>query len=267
MKMLKKIIIGVVFTSSMLFAKVSMEYSINAVGMSMDYKEYKNGVLLNKESSGYSDLTGAEFQYNYIIKNAGKEDYNNIALKVMALGGNTNYTGSYIGSNLGYGSVLSITTNQIYDVSVDFAHTYQQTQNFKIIVSLGAGYRFWRRKLSAQQVEDYKWYSVRPGIAFSYTYKGVSLSPKFEYQYGVRPRMSATGIKDEFKLGSANIMDFTLPIEYALNQNFSLYGAYTYQYQKIQESNVVYDSSGKGYLEPDSKAYNKYIKFGIIFKY
>jgi hypothetical protein len=28
----------------------------------MDYKEYKNGVLLDSESSNYSDLTGAEFK-------------------------------------------------------------------------------------------------------------------------------------------------------------------------------------------------------------
>ena len=265
--MLKKVILGVVLASSMLLAKVNMEYSINAVGMSMDYKEYQNGNLLDSESSGYSDLTGAEFQYNYIIKDAGKADYNNIAFKVMVLRGNTKYIGSPLDSNLSYGSLTGTTSNQIYDLDLDFAHTYQQTHNYKVIISLGLGYRFWRRELSAQQVEDYEWYSLRPSLAFSYTYRGFNISPRLEYQYGIRPRMSTTGIAEEFKLASANIIQVSIPLEYAMNQRFSLYGAYTYQYQKIEESNIVYDSSGTGYLEPDSKAYNKYIKFGIIFKY
>jgi len=265
--MVKKVVVGVVFVSSMLLAKANVEYSINAVGMSMDYNEHKDGKLLDSESSGYTDLTGAEFKYNYIMKDASRADYNNIALSIMALSGDTKYTGSYLGSNLGYGSLVSTTSNKIYDLDLDFAHTYQQTQNYKVILSLGLGYRFWRRELSAQQVEDYKWYSLRPSLAFSYTYKGLSVSPKFEYQYGIRPRMSATGFNEDFTLASANIMEVSIPVEYAMNQRYSLYGAYTYQYQKIRESNVVYDNSGTGYLEPQSKAYNEYIKFGIIFKY
>jgi hypothetical protein len=95
----------------------------------------------------------------------------------------------------------------------------------------------------------------------------MNISAKFEYQYGIRPRMSATGFNEEFKLGSANIMQFSLPLSYTINKNFALYGEYTYQYQKITESNVIYDGSGAGYLEPQSKAYNDYIKIGIIFKY
>jgi len=266
--MLKKVIVGVVFVSSMLLAKANVEYSINAVGMSMDYKEYDDGKLADSESSGYTDLTGAEFKYNYIMQDASTSDYNNIALSIMALGGDTEYMGSYIGYNQVYGSQVNITSNKIYDVDLDFAHTYQQTQNYKVIISLGVGYRFWRRELSAQQVEDYKWYSLRPSLAFSYTYKGLSVSPEFEYQYGIRPRMKCICIaNEEFKLSSANIVQVSIPLEYAMNQCFSLYSAYTYQYQNIKESDVVYDNDGTGYYEPQSEASNKYIKFGIIFKY
>ncbi len=265
--MLKKIVISVLFASSLLFAKVSVDYSVNFVGISMDYKEYKDGVLLDSESSGYADLIGAEFKYKYKMQEDSSSDYNDITFTVMALGGDTKYKGSYIGSNLGYGSLVSTTSNKIYDFDLDFAHVYQQAANYKVIVSLGLGYRFWRRELSAQQIEDYKWYSLRPSVAFSYDYKDLKITPEFEYQYGVRPRMSASGFNEEFKLGAANIMEFSLPIEYTINQKFSLYGAYIYQYQKIRESNVVYDDSGSGYLEPQSKAYNEYIKFGIVFKY
>jgi hypothetical protein len=201
------------------------------------------------------------------MQDEGSSEYDDITFSVMALDGDTKYVGSYIGSTLGYGSLTSTTSNKIYDVDLDFSHTYQQTLHYKVTASLGLGYRFWRRELSAQQVEDYKWYSLRPGVTFSYNYKAMNIGAKFEYQYGMRPRMSATGFNEEFKLGSANIMEFSLPLSYIINKNFALYGEYTYQYQKITESNVIYDGCGAGYLEPQSKAYNDYMKIGIIFKY
>ncbi|UCM99891.1 hypothetical protein LCX93_10240 [Sulfurimonas sp. SWIR-19] len=265
--MLLKTGIGVLFFSSLLVAKVSVDYSVSFVGMSMDYKEYDEGVLLDSESSSYSDLIGTELKYKYKIQDEGSSDYNDIVFTVMALYGNTQYTGSYIDSNLGYSSLASTTSNTIYDFTLEFAHIYQQTAYYKVVVSLGFGYRFWRRALSAQQIEDYTWYSIRPSVAFSYDYKNLNISPGFEYQYGIRPRMYASGFNEAFKLGAANIMEFSLPVEYTINQHFSLYGSYIYQYQKIRESAVVYDSSGIGYLEPQSKAYNEYIKFGIVFKY
>lgn len=253
--------------NSVVFAKVSTEYAVNIVGMSMGYKEYKDGVLLNGEDSGYTDLVGVEFNYNYKVQTKDVNEYDAILLNLMALSGNTKYTGAYLDSNLGYGSLVSITSNKIYDFEIDFAHIYQQISFYDIRVALGLGYRFWRRELSAQQIEDYEWFSLRPSIAFSYKYNDFCITPKIEYQYGIRPKMRATGIKNEFKLGSANIMEFSLPLEYTLNKHFSLRGSYTYQYQKIQESNVVYDNSGTGYFEPQSKAYNQYIKFGLLFKY
>ncbi|QOP44304.1 hypothetical protein FJR45_10260 [Sulfurimonas sediminis] len=263
--MLKKVFVGISVISVMLFAKI--EYSISAVGMSMDYNEYKDGKLLDSESSRLSDLTGVELTYNYIMKENDILDFNNIVLSIMALDGDTKYLGSYIGSNLGYGNLVSTTSNKIYDIDLDFIHTFHQTVNYKLMISLGVGYRFWRRELSVQQVEDYKWYSLRPSIALSYNYKNLNITPRFEYQYGIRPRMKASDFNQEFVLGSANIMQLSIPIKYTFNKSLSIYTAYTYQYQKIRESEIVYDSSGTGYLEPESKAYNEYIKFGIIFKY
>ncbi|MEN4046452.1 hypothetical protein [Sulfurimonas sp. NWX367] len=265
--MLKKLTIGMLLVSSAVFAKVSYEYAINIVGMSMDYKESENGVFLDSEESDFADLKGLEIQYKYIKQTETSQDFDTVSINIMAVGGNTEYKGAYIGSNLGYGSLVSITSNQIYDMEIDFAHTYEDRSSFTTTISLGVGYRFWRRKLSAQQIEDYTWFSLRPSVSFSYMYYDLRIAPKFEFQYGLGPRMSATGISDDFKLGSANIMEFTLPIKYAITQKFSLYAAYTYQYQKIEESNVVYDNTGTGYLEPESKVYNEYIKFGIVFKY
>lgn len=262
--------LSMVLISSIMFTKVSAEYAVNIVGMSMDYKEYIQGVLLDSEDSDYSDLIGVELNYNYKMQTEDSNesnDYNEILLNLMALTGDTTYTGAYLGSGAGYGSVVGTTSNKIYDFNIGFARIYQQISSFDIRIALGLGYRFWRRALSAHQVEDYKWFSLRPSLVFSYKYDDFSIMPKFEYQYGLKPKMSATGLSEEFKFGSANIMEFSLPLEYAINENLSLRGSYTYQYQKIQESNVVYDNDGNGLVEPQSKAYNQYIKFGLIFKY
>lgn len=264
--MIRKVLWSALLATTM-FAKVGMEFGVNVVGMSMDYKEYKDGVLLDSESSGFSDLKGAEFIYKYTMDDAASLDTDVVSMTLLALSGDTKYIGSYIGSNLGYGSLVSTTNNEVYDLDLDFAHSYHYSQDAQVIFSLGVGYRFWRRSLSAQQVEDYKWYSLRPSLVLSYTYKSLTFTPKFEYQYGLRPRMRASGFNSEFKLGGANIMQLNLPLAYKLNQNFSLFAAYVYEYQKIRESDIVYDNSGSGYLEPQSKAYNEYIKFGLLFKY
>jgi len=271
--MVNRKIIGLLFfTSTLLITLLSAkenihEYKVSYVGMSMDYKEYKDGVLLDSETSGFSDLKGVEFLYGYIMPDKTSLDSNKITLSVMALRGNTKYTGSYLGSNLGYGDLVSTTSNEVYDIDLDFAHAYQLSSSYKVIFSLGLGYRFWRRALSPQQVEDYKWYSFRPSLAYSYSYKGLRITPKVEYQYGIKSRMRATGFNEEFRLGGADIIQLSIPLEYFLAQNISIFGVYTFEYQKIKESKLVYDNLGNGYLEPQSKAYNEYIKFGLSFKY
>ncbi len=260
---MKKILLSLAFFAALLSAETKMEYTLSYVGMNMDYKEYdRAGSLLDSEESGYSDLTGIEFGYSYFLDRQSQIDF-----KVMSLSGDTKYVGSYLNSNQGYGSVVSTTKNEIRDIYLGYSGKNEYRNNFYLLGNLGVGYRYWQRSPSSVQVEEYEWYSLRLGIGAEYKYKAFSIAVCGEYQYGIRPTMSATGINDEFELDSADIMQLSVPVRYEINEMFALFASYVFSRQEIKESNVVFDNSGNGYVEPDSTAYNQYLKVGIIFKY
>jgi hypothetical protein len=185
----------------------------------------------------------------------------------MSLKGNTEYVGAYIGSGLEYGSVVSSTTNTVRDISLGYHAKNMSDLNIMMLGGIGIGYRYWQRELSASQIEEYTWYSLRGNIGVEKRYGDFKASVLVEYQYGIYPRMSATDIGDDFKLSSANIVKLSIPLRYTLSKNLALSCAYVFEYQKIKESNVVYDAAADGYVEPDSKAYNQYLKIGLILKY
>jgi len=240
-----------------------VEYQLSLVGMSMDYREYdRAGVILDSEASEFSDISGAEVSYRFYLN-----DENCFEAAFLGISGETKYVGAYIGSGLPYGSVVSTTQNTIYDVSFGYHGKKELQKGFALLGGLSLGYRFWERELSVTQIEDYYWLSLRANAGVGYSYKNFSIAVKGEYQYGIDPQMSASGFSEDFQLASANIIKATVPIQYSITDHIALSCEYVYEYQKIEESNIVFDARGNGYLEPDSNAYNQYVKFGVILKY
>jgi len=266
-KMIGKFVVVLLVAEGALFAQEKSSYSLAYVGMNMDYREYSQGVLVDSEKSSFSQMQGYEFNYKYNLDTQEEDEYSTIDFAVTYLWGETDYVGSYLSTHADYGSVISTTNNEIADTSINLSHTYRTAQAMEATFGLGFGYRYWDRKLSAAQEELYEWFSLRPNIVLSYVVSDLKLSAGFEYQYGIKPKMTASNIRDDFNLGSANITQGTFTASYDITNNFAIYGSYIYQYQIIKESNVVYDSSGTGYVEPESKASNQYLKFGVIFKY
>ena len=261
--MIKKLFLGSLLLGTVLSAEPKMEYQISLVGMNMDYREYdSSGDILDSEKSNYSDIAGAEINYRYFLNSNS-----NINVNILAIAGESNYVGSYIGSGLGYGSVESTTNNIVKDISIGYNAKNNINRNFAFLGGVGFGYRYWQRELSSTQIEEYTWFSARINVGLEFFYKNFTSSLIAEYQYGINPEMSATGFDDSFDLSSANIVKLSLPIRYKINRNFDITCAYVFEYQKIEESNVLYDSTATGYVEPDSTAYNQYIKVGMIFKY
>jgi len=261
---MKKILLSLTLFISLLIAETKMEYTVSYVGMNMDYKEYdRTGVLLDSEDSAYSDITGVEFSYGYILDKNSQID-----LSIMSLSGKSDYIGSYLGSNDPYGSLESTTWNEIRDIYIGYsAKNFSRDLGFVLLGNIGFGYRYWERQLSRVQIEEYEWYSIRLGIGAQYQYRDFTIAIRGEYQYGIDPTMTATGIDEEFHLNSANIMELSIPLRYEINETFALKCTYVFTRQEIKESNVVFDDTGYGYVEPDSTAYNQYLKIGIIFKY
>jgi len=237
----------------------NMEYEINFVGMKMDYKEYgRSGTLLDSEKSAFSDILGSELKYRYFV-----EERSFVEASVLGVGGTTDYVGSLIGSGLGYGSYTSTTSNTVWDLALSYNRVNETMfPNINVLGGLGMGYRYWERELSSSQKELYTWYSLRARVGLLYTMQDVTFAFMGEYQYGIDPTMTASNISGDFKLGAADIIELSLPIHYRINEKFDLSCAYVWSRQKIRESNVV-----SGYYEPDSTAYNQYLKLGIVFKY
>ena len=262
--MFKGFVVFIVLFGVTLFAETKMEYGVSILGMRMDYREYnKQDQLLDSEESNFNDVVGAEFIYRYFLNNNS-----NIDVKFLGVDGDTKYTGSYLGASDSYGSVTSSTKNKIYDIALGYNLKKASTfHSISMLGGLGVGYRYWYRELSSIQAEEYSWYSIRGNIGMEYHVNNFSASFLVEYQYGIKPIMQATGFSDDFKLDSANIIKLSVPLRYNVYKNLDLTCEYIFERQDIKESDAVYDNSGNGYVEPDSTAYNQYIKIGMLLKY
>jgi hypothetical protein len=261
--MLKKFLYISLLLASSLFASTRVEYQVSLIGMNMDYREYdSHGDILDSEKSTFSKMAGAEFGYKFLFYNNTNLDF-----KVTTIAGETDYVGSYLNSDDGYGSLKSTTSNVIEDISLLYNSKSRVDRNINFVVGAGLGYRYWQRKLSSIQIEEYTWFSLRAKAGVEFSYENVTTSLIAQYEYGIKPEMTASGFNETFKLSSADIAKLMLPIRVTVNEHFDLTCTYVFEYQKIKESNVVYDANNIGYLEPDSTAYNQYIKVGIVFKY
>jgi len=264
--MKNKILICMVnfFLTTSLFAKDgAFVFDASAVGMSMDYKEYgMSGELLDSEDSSYVDITGVEVGLGYLFS---KENFSHskISFDFMMLGGDTTYKGSYLGSGLGYGSVVGTTQNMIVDTDISYIYTQTFQNSFRLNYGLGLGYRWWERSLSTSQVETYKWYSLRPMLGMGMTFKNkIDLSLNVEYQYGFDTILSASDINTDFTLGGADIWEISIPVGYKFSKKLIFSCETVFTKQDIKKSNVK-----AGLYEPRSTAYNNYLKFGIVYKY
>jgi len=268
---MKQVLLIVFFLVSISLSAKESGYSLSAalVGMSMDYREYDNSsIILDSEKSAFYEIIGSEFILDYT------EVYNNntyaqAGIEMLFLGGRTEYVGSLIGSGLGYGSNLSTTQNNISDIAVYYMYSHTFTNGLNFGYGIALGHRSWERILSASQIEVYYWYSVRPRIKLTYNFSSLSLGALLEYQYGISPKMSATGFSSDFNLGSANIAKLKIPLRYELSEQIGFFLEYVYEQQIIEKSNVQASDADAStfFLEPDSTANNQYVKIGAIFKF
>lgn len=241
--------------------------SISFVGMSMDYREYNlNGEILDSEESSYLDMSGLEMTLGYIVsKNISSSS--EVKFDFMILSGETKYIGSYLGSSLPYGSVISTTKNTIIDTDISYRRSNRFNNNLELYYGIGLGYREWERALSASQVEVYSWYSIRPVIGISARIKEkFNLGISLEYQYGLDTKMRSSNPRLDFTLGGADIFEVSVPLSYKYKDNIELFFEATLQKQIIIESDVKY-VGGDGYYEPESTANNSYLKVGAVYRF
>jgi hypothetical protein len=243
-------------------------YSFSFVGMSMDYCEYDdNGDILDSEKSDFTDIIGFEIGLDYLF-DVTAQDYSQVGFHLSSIGGKSVYMGSYLVDGSGYGSVVSSTNNALYDLDGEYLYGVSMSNGIDVLGGISLGFKNWYRELSPSQIEMYRWIYLNPKLGVKlFASQDIELRLMMGYKYGLNPIMTATGIQDDFKLGSANILHLALSTQYQIDQMTALTFEYLYENQVITKSNVVYGSDATPYLEPDSTANNQYMKFGVAFKY
>jgi hypothetical protein len=239
-------------------------YSLAFVNMDMDYTEYDDhGEILDSERS--SSIYGFEMEYGFALA-CEDEDCSDLKFNALVLQGKTEYIGSLLGSGQPYGSVVSKTTNQLYDLSLDWTQM-KQIDSFHIRYGVGIGYHVWYRELSSTQNELYHWFYLTPIIALSTeVFKGVSVETEVKYKHGLSPKMEANTIADEFQLGKADTLEVNIPITYHYSDEVDFFVSYVYSRQMIDKSNEIIIGTYR-YWEPDSTTNDNYFKLGITFNY
>ena len=243
--------------------------SASLVSMGMDYREYdQNGNILDSEVSSYLDLGGVEVSLGYTIE----EDLSfssEIIFNLMILAGDTKYVGSLREPPGEYGSHIGTTLNTIIDRDISYKQSRLFNNEIEISYGVGLGYRYWERVLSKSQVEEYTWYSIRPMLGISTINKDkLNLGMFIEYQYGFDTKMTASNLNHTFTLGGADILEVSFPVSYNYTQGVDFFFEATLQRQMITESDRVYTGNGNEYwYEPESTAYNSYLKLGIEYDF
>jgi len=256
-----------IFTITNIFAKdTPFTSSVSLVSMGMDYVEYdQNGNILDSENSSYLELGGVEVSLGYTIEK-DLSSSSEIIFNWMILSGETTYKGSYVDSELGYGSVVSSTLNTISDIDISYKQSKILNSAIEISYGIGLGHRYWERVLSKSQVEIYTWYSIRPMFGISTNNEKLNLGMFIEYQYGFDTKMSAPN--HTFTLGGADILEISFPVHYNYNQDVDFFFEATVQKQMIGKSDRLYTGNGDKYwYEPESTAYNSYLKVGIEYDF
>jgi len=266
-QMIRYIFLLFMLITTNIFAKdTPFTVSVSLVSMGMDYTEYNlDGNFLDSENSSYLELGGVETSLGYTIS----EDLyssSEIIFNLMIVAGETAYNGSYIESGL---PAVSTTLNTIIDKDISYKQSRVLNSELEISYGIGLGHRYWERILNVSQVEEYTWYSIRPMLGISTINEDrLNLGIFIEYQYGFNTKMSASNLNHTFTLGGADILEVSFPVNYSYSQRVDLFFEATLQKQMITESDRLYTGNGDEYwCEPESTAYNSYLKFGIEYDF
>jgi len=268
----KYIFLLFIIIATNIFAKdTPFTSSVSFVSMGMDYAEYDhNGNILDSENSSYLELGGVEVSFGYTIE----EDLSSsseIIFNLMILAGETKYVGSVREPPGEYGSYIGTTINTIIDRDISYKQSRLLNNELELSYGIGLGYRYWERVLNTSQIEEYTWYSIRPMLGISTINKEkFNLGIFIEYQYGFNTKMSVSepDLNHTFTLGGADILEVSFPVSYNYSQGVDFFFEATVQKQMITESDRLYTGNGSEYwYEPESTAYNSYLKIGIEYDF
>ena len=193
--------------------------------------------------------------------------------------GDTDYTGSILGSSQGYGSVTSTTANSFYELQTNLKRvcSYEKSSSY---ILLGLGYKEWERELSRSQIETYYYFFAQTAVGGDIKiYNAWVLGLDLTAQLAFNPRMDADfssngqGLNETFNLGTTYTYKLAVPLTIPINEQLSFVTKAEYEFTSIGRSNTVlvlnFPNPGdtNSFLEPDSqqKNWHLYAGFQLVF--
>jgi len=224
-----KILLSIALFSSLQAAPYDHKFDFGAKTSFYNYTERDdNDQILDTEKSNLFDIGGVYGSYDYKLKEIDTE-YGSIAhylnLYASVTAGDTDYTGSLLGSNEGFGSYTSTTANTFYDYQINLKRVqFFDTSSRYILV--GFGYKEWERELSTSQVETYKYKFIQLAVGGeTRVYKDISLGIDITAQYGFNAEMDASFSGGSYQEKGTNKTVQSNP----LNETFNLGDVYSYK--------------------------------------
>ena len=242
-------------------------FSVSTNAMDFNYKEYSstNGQLLDSEDASY--LYGFTAKYTHdIFGSQATTNQGAMFANVSVYHGNSNYTGSALGSNQPYGSVTGTTNNEIVNTKIGYRQ-YKNLKSVTLYTQLALGYRYWDRKLSSSQDEKYQWTygDIKIGLD-THLSKRDDLGLTASYDLAINPTMKSStskqALNNNFTLGNTYGYAFSVPYTHSFTTHLSMQISYTYQRWHISASNII-----NGYYEPRSTTIQSIGSIGLIYNY
>ncbi len=249
---MKKILFFLIL-GTLVFAK---SLNIYTYTLFLDYKEYQNGAVIDKDYSNGAEILGAGIEYR---DNLDKFYY---SLKFEGSYGSSTYEGAtWDGQplkNKNHGFYL-------YNLKADMGVRY---------LFLSLGYREWNRGKSSYQGDyDEVYYWGYWGIKYEYPFiaQNFAFIPQISYLMAINPKLKVKlGNSPTLDLGDTIGRNLVLPLFIKYNDSLAFNVYYRFEYWHISRSKTYpLFLDGKTYYiyEPESETKNQYVGIGLLYKF
>jgi hypothetical protein len=174
--------------------------------------------------------------------------------------GNTNYVGSYIGCNAGYGSVHATDSATMNDYSFSYGKGFVMGQQFMATPYVELGHHQWDRGLNSYtETYAHSYYGIGARLQYSPV---ANLVLSANALYGKTFKSSISTSQSQFfsgSLGNSRLTNYGLSLDYAFTQTLHASLAYSISNFKYGYSAV----SSAGYFEPNSSTSLRTVEIGI----
>ena len=215
-----------------------------------NYKEYINGINIDKDSNSLFDINGVGIKFKESIFK-GKIEY---------AYGEATYNGATQSGNK-----VKVKETEVYLINALFSVGYP--------LSFDLGYRFWDRGKSDYQgdyEEKYYWPYIGISLNYDFNLYNFSFKPLLSYQRAFNPKLKILiGNNPTLDLGTTKGYKIELPIYYRVN-NLSFFAFYRFQYWHVDASNIyILKLNNQNYpiFEPESETRNQYVGVGLNFSF